>query len=180
MHWDEKLSARLVELWQWHSASDIAAIFVVEGYPATRHSVIGRIFRMGLSGKKKAIVRPRHIKPKYPKIARDNEAIGRSGRAVQAINRANRKIEEPPARVEAFTPRVSGVMSMRKTLVELGPYGLECRWADDERDEDGMHTFCGHPANGHSYCAAHRNLAIDHSRMARIKSTSSKPVRVAA
>lgn len=182
--WDDTLSERLAGLWKTHTASEIATIFAADGYQVTRNSIVGRVHRMGLSGTRKDFVSqntPRHIEPQRPKITRNNEDIGRSGQAVQAINRARRKKSDRPAtKPETFTPHVCDVVSMRKTIVQLGLYGLECRWADDERNGDGLHTFCGHPANGHPFCAAHRNLAIDHSRMARIKGSARKVEMVAA
>src|SRR3569623_1679603 len=37
---------------------------------------------------------------------------------------------------------------------------MECRWPDEDRNEDGQHTFCGCATmDGSSYCPAHAELS---------------------
>lgn len=153
--WDETLSERLAGLWKTHTASEIATIFAADGYQVTRNSIVGRIYRMGLSGTRKDFVSqntPRNIEPQRP-ITRNNEDIGRSGQAVQAINRARRKKDDRPAiKPETFTPHVSDVVAEDVRLVDLG--SAQCRFATVRVDDEWR--FCGHAAKtGSSFCPAH-------------------------
>lgn len=59
---------------------------------------------------------------------------------------------------EKVTSRVADVFSKRKTILDLR--AMECRWPDDDRNEDGLHTFCGcRTADASSYCPAHVELS---------------------
>jgi len=120
------------------------------GTSFTRNSVIGRIHRLGLIKTKKApIAKPAPMK-------RNHRLTVGVGAQVQAIRR---KIKAAPLPVEdVFEPRVVAIESNRKTILELR--AMECRWPDEDRNEDGQHTFCGCATmDGSSYCPAHAELS---------------------
>jgi len=48
--------------------------------------------------------------------------------------------------------------SRRVTVLDLK--AMECRWPDDDRNEEGLITFCGcRTVDGSSYCTEHKALA---------------------
>lgn len=81
--------------------------------------------------------------------------VGRTKRlGLSAAKRPVLKVNLGP---DGFVPRVVRTDSRRKTILELG--AMECRWADDDRNADGLHTFCGNrTGDGSSYCPAHAEL----------------------
>lgn len=146
-NWTEDRIAKLKELWDEGLTTKRIA---EELGHITRNAVIGKATRMGLAGTRRSGPqkqgRPISVKP-----------IGRVvGSQVQAINR--RKKPAPVIAEEAFMPRTVDLPSHRKTILDLR--AMECRWPDDERNEDGMHTFCGYAtADASSYCPAHAELS---------------------
>lgn len=102
----------------------------------SRHAVIGKIRRLGLS-------------QGVPSDQRMGRVIT-TARATKAV----------PALVEeTFKPRVADVVSCRIPILDLK--AMECRWPDEDRDPDtGLHTFCGNrTGDGSSYCPAHAALS---------------------
>jgi hypothetical protein len=80
------------------------------------------------------------------------------GAQVQAINR-KKKPRAPALIKEPFTPCTTDVVSRRVSILELR--AMECRWPDEDRNEDGVITFCGNrTADGSSYCPCHAALAV--------------------
>lgn len=56
------------------------------------------------------------------------------------------------------TPEPATDGSRHLTILELR--AMECRWADADRNKDGLHTFCGRlTPDGASYCAKHAALS---------------------
>lgn len=167
--WDETLSERLAGLWKTHTASEIATIFAADGYQVTRHSIIGRIFRMGLCGTRKSVAHqntPRHIEPQRPKITRNNEDIGRSGQAVQAINRARRKVGTAPA--PSFSLRLVDTDPLHLTLLQLTD--AVCKYECSGARHPSEFTFCGQAVRnkGCPYCAKHAAVCFEPPKL-RIK-----------
>lgn len=156
--WTDERIARLKEMWaKGATASEIAA----ELGNLTRNAVCGKIDRLGLSGKRRAEKIRDKAKVKLVPVAKvqtkDRLKVA-VGAQVQAINRI-KKAASPELIKEDFTPRVVDVPSHRVTILEVR--AMECRWPDEDRNEDGLHTFCGNPTDdGSSYCPAHAALAI--------------------
>lgn len=169
--WTDDLSQRLAVLWAERATSTaaIAKVFQSEGYTFTKNSIIGRARRMGLPPKEKwlpkaVFVVVKHSKyspePERPAVGRSKVEVGEIGAAVQAINRAKRKKATNMIVIQNFSPRVADIASFKKPLLDLR--AMECHWPDDERNADGLHTFCGHPTDNHSYCKAHREINRGH------------------
>jgi hypothetical protein len=132
MKWDQTLSDRLREMWKHHSSGEIEAMLHREGYKVTRSAVMGRVSRMKLPFGKSHTTEGRCALPKIRRSPRP-----RIPRESKLLNDTNTN-----------TP-------LRKMLLDLGP--LECRWVDEERNEDGHYTFCACPTDlDESYCAAHK------------------------
>lgn len=117
------------------SARAIAALLNEKfGTTFSRQAIGARFFALGLSV-------PKH---------------GCDGPLVQKIN-ARKRAGGPPIVIDKFKPRIADVISRRVPLLDLR--AMECRWADEDRNEVGLHTFCGHPtADGSSYCPAHAEI----------------------
>ena len=132
--------------------SEIAAAINAEtGSSFTRNACIGKATRLGISGATNLV----RAKP-TPMKRKQRLTVG-VGAQVQAIRR---KINAPPTPVEdVFEPRIVAVESNRKTIFELR--AMECRWPDEDRSEEGQHTFCGCATmmDGSSYCPAHAELS---------------------
>lgn len=162
--WTQEQTERLTELWkQGATATEIALEL---GGGITRNAVCGKIDRLGLSGKRRAhkmrVARKAGSvaaapKPKAPPMQPLDRLKSGIDAQVNAINRS-KKISGPPTIKEDFKARLADVDSRRLTIIEL--MAMECRWADEDRNEDGQHTFCGNPTgDGSSYCPAHAALA---------------------
>jgi len=78
-------------------------------------------------------------------------------------NRGRRKAPAVAAKPKAVIPapqivRREEALSHRKTILDLK--AMECRWPDEDRNEDGHWTFCGcRTADASSYCPAHAELS---------------------
>lgn len=159
-NWTDERVDQLKALWsKGATASEIAA----ELGGVTRNAVCGKIDRLGLSGKSRAekIRAARNFRaprPQAPEVKSKSLLKVGVGAQVQAINRI-KKAASPELIKEDFTPRVVDVPSHRVTILEVR--AMECRWPDEDRNEDGVHTFCGNPTeDASSYCPAHAALAI--------------------
>lgn len=121
------------------------------GSSFSRNACIGKSKRLGLATVKRKAV----DKPVSSRTAKSPAGIGAQ---VQAINRKLKPRSPAPVQ-EPFTPRTAGVVSRRVTILDVK--AMECRWADDERNSDGLITFCGNrTADGSSYCPCHAALAV--------------------
>lgn len=159
-NWTDERVARLKKLWRkgW-TASQIAA----ELGGVTRNAVCGKIDRLGLSGKTRSekLRLARNFKvsqPKAPAVKSNDRLKAGIGAQVVAIRR--RKMPDGPVVTkEDFKARVADVVSRRVTILEV--LAIECRWADEDRNENGLHTFCGNPTeDGSSYCPAHAAISV--------------------
>lgn len=151
MSWTDERIETLRRLWNdGLSASQIAA----QLGGVTRNAVIGKIHRLGLSGRVKA-----------PKAARSPQrraspARGPAVQRVMAVGSAAVKVveQEAPAPL-AVLPAEGEVVPLhaRLTLLELTPNS--CRWPVGDPADDTF-GFCGAPTCGtDTYCKAHTALA---------------------
>lgn len=122
------------------------------GSSFSRNACIGKSKRLGLATVKRKAV----DKPVSQRTAKSPAGIGAQ---VQAINRKKTPPRAPAPVQEPFTPRTAGVVSRRVTILDVK--AMECRWADDERNSDGLITFCGNrTADGSSLCPCHAALSV--------------------
>ncbi|MBZ0215975.1 MAG: GcrA cell cycle regulator [Fimbriimonadaceae bacterium] len=156
MSWTDERVEQLTKLWsEGLSASQIAS--VLGG--VTRNAVIGKVHRLGLSGRSKPIrtSRPRPRKPRAPSRTRP------TGRGYSSVGGAALKMDEDADAIAQ--PRLNPVpiedmvipMAERKSILELNE--KTCRWPyHDPRDPD-FH-FCGRgTATDKPYCEHHSRLA---------------------
>lgn len=153
MGWTDERVEQLKRLWAAGlSASQIAA----ELGGITRNAVIGKVHRLGLSGRAKAPATtgaaPRPRKARVPSHPMATGSFRSHGNA--ALARPRMLEAEPAALVElAPAPELVPLVCERVTIMELRE--CMCRWplGDPSRDD---FRFCGaQTAPGISYCAHH-------------------------
>ena len=135
MNWTDERVETLKRLWgDGLSASQIAA----ELGGITRNAVIGKVHRLGLSGRAKSATSaaPRQRKPRSTQILRVSRPAARGNTALaQAFEF---EVEAEPELVENVVP-----IGQRRTLLELNE--ATCRWPiGDPGSQDFF--FCGGPA----------------------------------
>jgi GcrA cell cycle regulator len=130
--WTDARMADLRKYWaQDYSCSQIASLLG----GVTRNAVIGKVHRLGLSGRTKE-VRPQRP-PREPVIRR---IVIRQPSFV--------RVEEPPLRCVETAPR-------NVALLDLEPE--DCRYPVTD---DSPFLFCGHQIAEGSYCRAHYRIAM--------------------
>ncbi|MFC5342920.1 GcrA family cell cycle regulator (plasmid) [Brevundimonas staleyi] len=144
--WTEDRVDSLKKLWiDGLSASQIARQL---GGGVTRNAVIGKVHRLGLTGRAEPS-RPRRAAPMPP----------RPGRVAQARPRTSpppRPVPPPPARPAAarFDPALA--LDGTATAATLGAH--MCKWPIGDPGSDAF-RFCGRPApNRDPYCPEHRRV----------------------
>lgn len=147
--WDEARIEQLKKLWsEGLSASQIAG----ELGGVTRNAVIGKVHRLGLSGRAKskpaAVARPRQKVVKAP--VRTTQVVTRGNLAM--VELVDATPVEMPQRENVVVP-----MSRKISIMELRE-GV-CRWPIG----DPMHAdfaYCGGDCSvGKTYCEAHSRMA---------------------
>lgn len=149
MHWSEPRVDSLKKLWaDGLSASQIAA----ELGGITRNAVVGKVHRLGLSGRAKSpssSSRPR--KPRRTQMVgvrpsmRGNSALA-NGFASAFVDQAE------PVMIEEIVP-----IGQRRTLVELNEN--TCRWPIGDPCCQEFFFCGGAPVTGHPYCSYHSMVA---------------------
>jgi GcrA cell cycle regulator len=159
MTWSDERVTQLRQLWDAGlSASQIASIMG----GLTRNAIIGKAHRLGLAKRVAAREACLDLEPLAPRM-----------NIVRRLKRAQPKPKAPPkprrnfaslwgnfpqGEPEPFVPRAADVVSRQISIMALT--STTCRWPDDERNDEGQITFCGHPVKDeHPYCAAHCALA---------------------
>jgi len=116
------------------------------GTNRSRNSVLGRVHRLGLSGRAKTPTRPVRVKP--PRKPRQTNR--QRPKAAQSLPPA------PKPQKPAPEPIAADMLLVEITELTRN----QCRWPVDERT-DGTHLFCGlRQAEGASYCAGHLAKSI--------------------
>lgn len=147
--WDDQRIEQLKKLWSdGLSASQIAA----ELGGVTRNAVIGKVHRLGLSGRAKskpaAVARPRAKVVKAP--TRTTTVVARG-------NLATVEVEELVPVVLPVRENVVIPMSRRISIMELRE-GV-CRWPLGDPLQSDF-AYCGGDCSvGRTYCDAHSRLA---------------------
>jgi len=158
--WTEERVERLKKLWSdGLSASQIAAEL---GGGVTRNAVIGKVHRLGLSGRGKpsgtGTPRPRKVAPRTPSAPTTFDQLRR--RTATALAPARAPLPEAEAEV-AYRPlpveEVVIPMSKRVTIMELRD--SMCRWPLGDPSTPEF-RFCGARAGtAMPYCGYHAQLA---------------------
>lgn len=154
MSWNDERVELLKKLWsEGLSASQIAG----ELGEVTRNAVIGKVHRLGLSGRAKtatpASARPRKARPE-----------GRDQRPQRPVTIGNTalaaEIDELPEEAPSPAPQVSDnvvTMGQRCTIMNLTE--ATCRWPQGTPGTEGFY-FCGAKSKpGVPYCTHHARIA---------------------
>ncbi len=147
MAWTDERVARLTKLWaDGLSASQVAA----DLGGVTRNAVIGKVHRLGLSGRVK---QPSKAGGRPKRAPRANGYTRTNNRAAPKVSRTNTaSAAARPAREELNPPKPK-----RLKLIQLTE--STCKWPiGDPQHED--FCFCGHSIKADTpYCEFHCNLA---------------------
>lgn len=144
MGWTDDRVENLKKLWQdGLSASQIAK----QLGGVTRNAVIGKVHRLGLSGR---------AAPSKP--ARPVFKAPRPQRPAVAAPAAPRRISEPAIQAEAMPTPVRYVDEApgSATVLTLGAH--MCKWPIGDPSSDGF-TFCGRRQSEGPYCVEHARVA---------------------
>jgi len=146
MSWTDERVATLTKLWaDGLSASQIAA----ELGGVTRNAVIGKVHRLGLSGRAK----PTSSSAKSPKRARSSynskpRSPGRTGVSLR---------DGPSASARAAVEDLEAPVCKKLDLVDLTE--KTCKWPHGDPATDDFH-FCGNtPKEDTPYCEYHCRMA---------------------
>ena len=144
--WTEDRVGALTKLWlEGQSASQIAKQL---GGGVTRNAVIGKVHRLGLSGR---------ATPSQPARATFRPARPRPTQPTQAPS--------APRRIEAVQPRVAAAASVpapmpdlpgTATVMTLGAH--MCKWPIGDPSSNEF-SFCGRRASESVYCVEHARVA---------------------
>jgi GcrA cell cycle regulator len=150
MSWTDERVETLKKLWMdGHSATQIAA----ELGEITRNAVIGKVHRLGLSGRAKsppsAVPRPRKQRSASHMLRVARLCV----RGTSALAKAYELDDEPqPALLDDVIP-----VGQRRNLIELGKH--TCRWPIGDPDSADF-FFCGGPTTTSlPYCPHHARVA---------------------
>ncbi len=148
MGWTEDRVENLKKLWlEGHSASQIAK----QLGGVTRNAVIGKVHRLGLSGRASPSKPARPVTVFKPvRAARPAPAAAPAGVA----RRCDAVAPALPVAVPARPERVEAPGSA--TVLTLG--GSMCKWPIGDPSSDGF-TFCGGRAVQGPYCQTHAQVA---------------------
>jgi GcrA cell cycle regulator len=149
--WTDDRVEQLKKLWEaGHSASQIAA----ELGNVTRNAVIGKVHRLGLSGRAKA---PSSAMPRQRKVRTVQQHVTRTVRPVARGNTALAQVFEVEVEADPIAQDNVVPMGQRITLIELND--STCRWPIGDPGSSDF-AFCGGKTMaGMPYCSHHCRIA---------------------
>jgi len=170
MSWTDERVATLSKLWaDGLSASQIANILG----GVTRNAVIGKVHRLGLSGRARAT---------------NNSSVKRTKRVAGTSQSFNQPRRQPSAGNSASSAKVTRLKpvvevpdlvapeSKRLSLTDLND--RVCKWPHGDPATNDFH-FCGHKcAEGKPYCEYHAQLAFQPMPDRKRKTAQSQPIAI--
>ena len=155
MGWTEERVAELKKLWaEGHSASQIAKRLG----SVTRNAVIGKVHRLGLSGRatpSRPVKRPPRLARPKPQQQLPRQAQTRGTNAL-----AVREVAPPTPLTEAETNIEPQRLPNGDMVTVLTVKDTMCKWPIGD-PADTAFGFCGHAsADGSPYCAEHARVAF--------------------
>jgi GcrA cell cycle regulator len=147
--WSDERVEQLKKLWESGlSASQIAA----ELGNVTRNAVIGKVHRLGLSGRAKApsTAAPRPRKARPTQMVRVSRPMSRGNTALAQAFEV--EVETDPIAYDNVVP-----MSQRLTLLELND--ATCHWPVGDPSSPEFFFCGGQSLTGLPYCAYHSRVA---------------------
>jgi GcrA cell cycle regulator len=147
MPWTDERVERLKKLWQdGLSASQIAA----EMGGVTRNAVIGKVHRLGLSGRGQPTSTIKRQRRAHAPAVR---------RARQALTIGNLALKADVLAETELRPRRNVVVPIAKKLTIFALTERTCKWPIGDPGDEGFH-FCGHDSlEGAPYCEYHAGVA---------------------
>ncbi len=176
MYWSDDRVEILKKLWSdGFSASQIAA----DLGGISRNSVIGKVHRLGLSGRAKrpsSSVPRRPRTPKQPRICPENLQSSMVIRNPAPLPAECDALEPEPGFASAAETKQDIPLGQRRTLLELSDG--TCRWPVGEPSSEEFFYCGGKPVDGLPYCGSHSRIAYQPSadRRRRRRSVRSEPV----
>ncbi len=158
MSWTEDRVARLAKLWaDGLSASQIAN----DLGGVTRNAVIGKVHRLGLSGRAKPAGKSSNGGRRKAASPRAGSGNGSSRPQRSTPRSAAGPTARPSEIVVAYKPKpiedIPAPASLKLTLLELTD--TTCKWPTGDPTMPGF-SFCGHRSDEEKpYCAFHSKLA---------------------
>ncbi len=158
MSWTEDRIDQLKRLWtEGHSASQIAK----QLGGVTRNAVIGKVHRLGLSGRatpSRPVKRPPRLATPKPRSAENGSSVSTS--PSQRDRAPAPKLAEEAALAAALPPatnekgETASILTIRDSM---------CKWPIGD-PADPHFAFCGRKAECGPYCAEHAKLAFQPAR----------------
>lgn len=165
MSWTEDRVSRLAKLWaEGLSASQIAA----DLGEVTRNAVIGKVHRLGLSGRAKPAGKSNAASRRKPttRTATGSTSGGGSGytrtrtTTTRTVGNAALKMEVEEELVVAPKPVEDVVVPISRQLTLLQLTETTCKWPTGDPTMPGF-SFCGHNSKDDKpYCDFHNKLAF--------------------
>jgi len=153
MAWTDERVETLKKLWtEGHSASQIAN----QLGGVSRNAVIGKVHRLGLSGRStpsRPVKRPPALARPKPRAATATPASGKED-AAPATSRGQKRRGEPLAPLPLDDGETASVLTLRESM---------CKWPIGD-PADSSFAFCGRKASCGPYCAEHASVAFQPSR----------------
>jgi len=148
MHWTDERVETLKRLWQEGlSASQIAA----ELGGITRNAVIGKVHRLGLSGRGQPTTTIKRQRRVHPPAARRTRAVAIGNLALRTNLDAFAEAD--------LRPRRDVVVPIAKRLSIFALTERTCKWPIGDPGHEDFH-FCGHDSlEGGPYCEYHAGVA---------------------
>ncbi|MEM9206991.1 MAG: GcrA family cell cycle regulator [Pseudomonadota bacterium] len=156
MSWTDERVSLLAKLWtEGLSASQIAA----QLGGVTRNAVIGKVHRLGLSGRGKTASRPAAPRAKPARTPKQpRPAAPTVGNAALKIEAEAQPDIVPVAELKSATITELPPVSKRANIMALNE--KTCRWPIGDPTHDDFH-YCGcQAASGSPYCTYHTKLAF--------------------
>lgn len=154
MAWTEDRVEVLKKLWaEGHSASQIAK----ELGGVTRNAVIGKVHRLGLSGRatpSRPVKRPPRLARPKPRVQPDGSVV--TPKPQRVVAEPDLKQAEKAAMLTTLPPQpladgeAATILTLRDSM---------CKWPIGD-PADPKFAFCGRKANCGPYCAEHAKVAF--------------------
>lgn len=168
MSWTEERVELLKKLWtDGLSASQIAS----ELGNVTRNAVIGKVHRLGLSGRAKTVrnVAPRAHKPRRPSAPRPQPSmsgpkpqatrvIGNTALKAETVAYAEPEVEKAPYRAPAPVEELVIPSGEGCSILELNEH--TCKWPIGDPTQPDFHFCGGRSKVGSPYCERHGRIAF--------------------
>jgi GcrA cell cycle regulator len=172
MSWTDERVEMLKKLWlEGLSASQIAA----QLGGVTRNAVIGKVHRLGMSGRVKANTSSSRSAPRKKTSSARSAATGSSSGGMSSTGAPRRmssgpvlgnvalKTDEAPEQKMNHQAAEDVVIPMSREITLLQLSEATCKWPAGDPTSDDF-SFCGHPVrDGAPYCEHHSKVAYQPS-----------------